>query len=143
MWLDLANAHNLIPHELIDFAVEFFYIPASITTIIARYFSKFYMCFSASQWQQLEIGIAFGFSISLIMFAIAFEIILIRARQVVKGLKLPTGERLPALRSYVDNVTIILQTVLCTSRVLKRLDEMTAWARLKIKPSKSRSLSLE
>ncbi len=30
----------------------------------------------------------------------------------------------------------------CTARLLKRLDELIQWARMKIKPSKSRSLSI-
>ncbi len=74
-----------------------------------------------------------GCSISPILFV---------ARQMARGLKSPSGERLPTLRGYMDDVTSILQTAPCTARLLKRFDELTAWARLKIKPSKSRSLSI-
>lgn len=42
----------------------------------------------------------------------------------------------------MDDVTSLLQTAACTSRLLKRMDELMSWARMKIKPSKSRSLSL-
>lgn len=42
----------------------------------------------------------------------------------------------------MDDVTTILQTAPCTARLLKRLDELIQWARMKIKPSKSRSLSI-
>lgn len=42
----------------------------------------------------------------------------------------------------MDDVTTILQTAPCTARLLKCLDELTTWARMKIKPSKSRSLSI-
>ncbi|KAJ8393990.1 hypothetical protein AAFF_G00055230 [Aldrovandia affinis] len=61
---------------------------------------------------------------------------------MVGGIKLQSGQRLPPLRSYMDDVTSILQTAACTTRLLKRLDELVSWARMKIKPSKSRSLSL-
>ncbi len=48
----------------------------------------------------------------------------------------------PLLRSYMDDITCLLQTAPCTSRLLKRLEELITWARIKFKPQKSRSLSL-
>ena len=42
----------------------------------------------------------------------------------------------------MDDVTSLLQTAACTSRLLRRMDGLMSWARMKIKPSKSRSLSL-
>lgn len=93
-------------------------------------------------WQHLEVGIAMGCAISSILFIAAFEIILIGTKQFIGGIKLPSGERLPPLRSYMDDVTSLLQTAACTSRLLKRMDQLMSWARMKIKPSKSRSLSL-
>lgn len=42
----------------------------------------------------------------------------------------------------MDDVTTNLQTAACTSRLLKRFDELVGWARMKVKPSKSRSLSI-
>ncbi|KAL2097226.1 hypothetical protein ACEWY4_006433 [Coilia grayii] len=146
VWLDLDNAYGSVPHKVIDYALEFFHIPSSVSTIIARYFGNFHMCFnregSTTRWQQLEVGIAMGCAISPILFVAAFELILRGARQVVGGVRLPSGERLPALTGYMDDVTSILQTAPCTARVLKRLDELTQWARMRIKPAKSRSLSI-
>ena len=46
---------------------------------------------------------------------IAFEIILRGARQVVGSMKLASGERLPLLRSNMDDMTIIFLTVPCTT----------------------------
>ncbi|XP_028448018.1 uncharacterized protein LOC114564703 [Perca flavescens] len=70
------------------------------------------------------------------------QVILIGARQVVGGVRLPAGQRLPPLRSYMDDITCLLRTAPCTSRLLKRLDELITWARMKFKSQKSRSLSL-
>ncbi|XP_078583875.1 uncharacterized protein LOC144866388 [Branchiostoma floridae x Branchiostoma japonicum] len=42
----------------------------------------------------------------------------------------------------MDDVTSILRSAPCTRRVLQRLEELTEWARMRFKPSKSRSLSL-
>ncbi|KAL7378001.1 hypothetical protein ABVT39_007243 [Epinephelus coioides] len=41
----------------------------------------------------------------------------------------------------MDDITTLLQTAACTSRLLKRLEALLTWARLKIKPAKSCSLS--
>ena len=146
VWLDLANAYGSVPHKLVEFALEFFHVPASVSNIIAKYFDNLHMCFSVDDymtgWQQLEVGIAMGCSISPILFVAAFEVLLIGARQMARGLKSPSGGRLPALRGYMDDVTSILQTAPCTARLLKRFDELTVWARMKIKPAKSRSLSI-
>ncbi|KAJ8351711.1 hypothetical protein SKAU_G00231870 [Synaphobranchus kaupii] len=83
-----------------------------------------------------------GCSISPILFVAAFEVILIGARQVVGGVRLSAGRRLPPLRIYMDDITCLLRTAPCMSRLLKRLDELISWARMKFKPCKSRSLSL-
>ena len=60
---------------------------------------------STTIWQQLEVGIAIGCSISPILFITAFEVIAIGARQVVGGTRLPSGRKLPPLRSYMDDIT--------------------------------------
>lgn len=51
---------------------------------------------------------------------------------MVRGMRSPSEQCLPALRSYIDDVTTFLQTADCTTRLL-------LWARMKIKP---RSLSI-
>ncbi len=146
IWLELANAYGSVPHLLIAYALEFFYIPDNIRTMIMNYFQDMHMCFALKKvttgWQQLEVGITMGCSISPILFVAAFEVILIGVRQVVGGVRLPAGQRLPPLRSYMDDITCLLRTAPCTSRLLKRLDELITWARMKFKPQKSRSLSL-
>ncbi|KAL7395412.1 hypothetical protein ABVT39_016252 [Epinephelus coioides] len=42
----------------------------------------------------------------------------------------------------MDDVTTLLQTSACTARLLKRFEELLTWARMRIKPAKSRSLSI-
>lgn len=70
--------------------------------------------------QQLEVGIAMGCSISPTLFIAAFKVSLIGARQVMGGVWLPVRWRLPELRSYLDDITRLLQTAPCTFRPLKR-----------------------
>lgn len=95
-----------------------------------------------TEWQQLEVGIAMGCSISPILFVAAFEVILIGARQVVGEVRLSTGQKFPPLRGFMDDITSLLPTAPCTARLLRRMDELMSWARMKIKPARSQSLSL-
>lgn len=57
--LDLANAYGSVPHQLIEFALDFFYIPTSIKAMIASYFQDMHMCFRLqtfiTKWQQLYV----------------------------------------------------------------------------------------
>ncbi len=84
VWLDLANAYGSVPHQLIEYALDFFYIPVCIRALVAKYFEDIKMCCThqdfTTSWQQLEVGIAMGCSISSILFVAAFEVILIGAR---------------------------------------------------------------
>lgn len=61
---------------------------------------------------------------------------------MVGTVKVLSEQRLPLLRSHMNVVTRLLQTAACTSQLLKILDELVSWARMKIKPFKFRSLSL-
>ncbi|KAI8482700.1 hypothetical protein Bbelb_395800 [Branchiostoma belcheri] len=146
VWLDLANAYGSIPHKVISYALDFFWVPVEMKQIVENYFADFKLSISTRSfttgWQKLEKGIAMGCSISPLLFTMGFEIFLIGAKQVVGGLRAPTGEKLPPVRAFMDDVTSILRTAPCTTRLLQRLEELTEWAGMKFKPSKSRSLSL-
>lgn len=97
VWLDLANAYGSVPHQLINYAMEFFHTPSCIKNIVASYFNDLQMCFSLQDfttgWQRLEVGIAMGCAISPILFVAAFEVILIGARQMVGGMTSPASFR--------------------------------------------------
>ncbi|KAI8513341.1 hypothetical protein Bbelb_099800 [Branchiostoma belcheri] len=146
VWLDLANAYGSIPHKVIRYALDFFWVPVEIRQMIENYFSDFRLCISTrdyvTKWQQLEKGIAMGCSISPLLFTMGFEILLLGAKQVVGGVRAPSGEKMPPLRAFMDDVTSILRIAPCTKRLLQRLEELSKWAGMKFKPAKSRSLSL-
>lgn len=83
-----------------------------------------------------------GCSISHILFMAAFEVILIGARWVVGGVRLsssqiPRPHPTPPLRGFIDDITSLLPTAPCTARLLRRMNELMSWARMKIKPAKS------
>lgn len=90
----------------------------------------------------LQKGTVMGCLISPILFTLAFEITLIGRRQTVCGVRSQSGQQLPLRRSYIDDITTLLQTVACTNRLLQRLDELQQCDRLKVKLVNSCSLSI-
>lgn len=109
VWLNLVNAYGSVPHLLISFALDFFHVPSCIQKLIDSFFSSFFISYasqeSSTEWHRLEKGIAMGCSISPILFTAAFEIHLIGGRQMARGVRCPTGQRVPAIQSYMDDVT--------------------------------------
>ena len=48
----------------------------------------------------------------------------------------------PSMKAFMDDVTVISESKSHMEKLLKRLQELFKWAIMKIKPSKSRSLSI-
>lgn len=83
-----------------------------------------------------------GCTISPLAFTMAKEIIIRALKWVVGGKRLQCGQRLPPIRAYMDDITTMTTTVPCTKRLLEKLHQDITWARMKIKPSKCRSISI-
>lgn len=101
---------------LIEYAVDFSYFLVGIRALVTKYSEDLQMCCThqdfTTDW--LEIGIAMGCLISLILFVAAFKIILKGARKMVGGVTL-SGQRLPpCMIRYMDDIATILQTAACT-----------------------------
>lgn len=129
VWLDLPKAYRSVPHQLTEFVLEFFHIPVCIRALVDKYFEDLQMCSTLRDtrgWKQLEVGIGMGCSISPILLVAAFEIILIGSRMVVGRVKLPSGKLLPVVRRFMDDITAILQTAACTTRLLDRIDKLVS-----------------
>lgn len=72
----------------------------------------------------------------------AMEVITGASKWVVGRQRIYSGLPLPLLRACIDDITTLTTTVPCTRKLLRKLEENISWARIKIKPSKSRSISI-
>ena len=141
VWLDLANAFGSVPHQLLQKSMEHFWIPPEIQTLLMTYYDKFIMRFSTDEyttnWQRLEIGVAAGCTISVIVFILTMELIL-------RG---TNTDRYTAIRSpkkaFMDDIAILTETAASMKKILGRLDELVTWARMKFRASKSRSVTFK
>ena len=137
IWLDLANAYGSVPHNLIQAAMDFFWIPKEVQKVLLKYYNKFKMRFTTTdfttEWQSLEVGVAAGCTISGILFVLVMEMLL-RSTDCENALV-----RVP-LRAFMDDVTIVSK-ITGAKGILARLDKLIEWSRMKFKAKKSRSLT--
>src|SRR4029434_1513287 len=93
-----------------------------------------------TQWQDLEKGIVTGCTISPILFIMGMNLLITAAVKESRGPIMESGIRQPPLRGFMDDLTITTATHVQTRWILKAIDDVETWARMKSKPKKSRSL---
>ncbi|GFN82159.1 reverse transcriptase [Plakobranchus ocellatus] len=121
--VDFASADSSEPHQIIDPAISK-NLPYSrgYSSNVRRLFSGFKIRFSteryATDWINLEIGIAMGCTISLILFVLAMEMGGASSADL-------SGEcYMPSLKVFMDDTTILCSTEKETRRMLVRLDAL-------------------
>ena len=146
VFLDLANAFGSVPHSLLWSAFAYFNVPEPITTLVKAYFLDIQLCITTEEyttaWQRLEMGIMAGCTISPLAFTMAMEVIIRASQWVVGGQRTKPDLQLPPIRAFMDDITTLTTTKACTKRLLNKLQQNIDWARLKLKPSKCRSISI-
>lgn len=99
LWLDLANAYGSMPHKLVFKTLERHHVPAKVRDIILEYYGDFRLRVSAgsrtSDWHRLEKGIITGCTISVILFALAMNMLVKSAEPECRGPKSKSGIRQP------------------------------------------------
>ena len=148
LWLDLANAYGSVPHKLIVFALRRYQVPEDWISLIMAYYDGMWGRTTASgvssEWVLYEKGIFAGCTISVILFIAAFNVILEYVDEAeVERYKMATGNRIELLRGFMDDVSILTRSIPMARIVLKRTEVAVAWARMKLKPGKSRSFVME
>ncbi|CAC5423518.1 unnamed protein product [Mytilus coruscus] len=144
VWLDLANAYGTVPHKLVELMLEIYHVPDGIRELIKEYFNHLQLRFIVgdytTSWQRLGVGIVTGCTISVILFSAAMNMIVKSVEKKSRGPWMKSGVQQPPGRAFMDDMTISTKTVIEARWTLQVLDKMITWARMKVKPSKSRSL---
>ena len=140
VWLDLANAYGSVPHKLIMKAMDHFFIPEKVQSLMKNYYDKFKMRFTTknftTDWHRLEVGIAAGCTISVIWFVLVMEMLL-RSADLSEDKAMVNSPK----KAFMDDVTLLCRDQEQMRNVLSRLEELIRWARMKFKAKKSRSLT--
>ena len=144
IWLDLANAYGSVPHKLIEFALNRYRVPQNWIRLIMNYYDSLWTRVSTSaaqsDWKQLQRGIFAGCTISVILFLLAFNVLLefINANKY-PAFKLSNGNSLPIFRGFMDDLSVMTVGVPYAKEILGKVNSALIWARMKSKASKSRS----
>ena len=119
IWLDLENAYGLVRHQLLEKAMEFFWILEVIKNLISTYFKRTYVRFSnnkyATNWQKLNIGIMMRCVISPLLFVLVKDMIL---RSADVNTNQITG---PSMKAFMDDVTLIAESRSHMEQLVTRL----------------------
>ncbi|KAJ3582705.1 hypothetical protein NHX12_000329 [Muraenolepis orangiensis] len=144
--LDLENAFGSIPHKLVQFTLTKHHVPSRCRDLIADYYSNFRMRVSSgaitSSWHKVEIGIITGCTISVTLFSLSMNMLTKSAEPECRGPRTNSGQRQPPIRAFMDDLTVMTESVPGCRWILKGLEELVEWARMHLKPAKSRSMVL-
>ena len=146
VWLDLEKAYPNVPHQLIKYSVEHYNFPPTLSTLIMSDFNRMKMRFTVgkntTRWQNLEKGIMAGCTVSVVLFITAMNVIISAVETECRGPESISGVRHPPCRAFMDDITAMTSSITGTRWVLRGLERLTLWARMKFKPKKSRSLTI-
>ena len=95
-----------------------------------------YIYIHSTNWQKLNISIMMGCVISPLIFVLVMEMLLRRTKDTT------SKKTVPAMKAFMDDVMVISELKSHMEKLLKRLQELLKWAVMKVKLSKSRSLSI-
>ncbi|XP_029359637.1 uncharacterized protein LOC115044643 [Echeneis naucrates] len=147
LWLDLNNAYGLIPHKLVEVALEKHHVPQKVKHLILDYYSEFSLRVSSgemtSDWHQLEVGIITGCTISVTLFALEMNMLVKAAEPQCRGPLSKSGVRQPPISAFMDDLTVTTTAVSGARWILQGLERIMAWVRMSFNPAKSRSLVLK
>ena len=77
-WLDQQNAYGTVPHNLIQFSLEWYHIPAHIRKIVFKYYDELFICVKTKDWTAdwlcCYIGVFKGCPLSCILFLAVFNL---------------------------------------------------------------------
>ena len=95
-----------------------------------------------TRWQDLQIGIPMGCTISPVLFGLGMEIIVHAAKVEGTGIELSPGKELPPIRAFMDDLALLTRARELAAAILRRLEEFMDWGQLAFNSKKPRSLVL-
>ena len=148
-WLDLQNAYGSVPHNLIQYALEWYYVPDPIRKIVFNYYDESYIRVKTNNWTttwiHCGIGVFQGCPLSCTLFTAVFNLCLdLLQKQANLGFHLPGTSITTSTMAYADDLTLISKNPTDCQKLIDVVDTFLRWTRtMKAKPSKCKSLAMK
>ena len=144
VWLDIANAYGSVPHQLVFLALERYGVHPMWIEVFKSYYSGLWSCsFSPrapSSWHQHFRGIFQGCTASIILFLSAMNIFI---EYICADLDPQIIKSSPPAKAFMDDLFLKGSSLVETQNLLNRANNCLNWARMRLKPAKSKSLIME
>ena len=127
-WLDLANAYGSVAHNLIQYALEWYHVPANMRELIYHYYDELFVRIRTKQWKSewfmYQIGLFQGCPLSVVLFLIVFNLLLdlLKTKQEL-GYQLKNLELIQLQKAYADDLTLIAKSKTSSSGDFPQLDK--------------------
>ena len=147
IWLDLANAYGSMPHNLVKLTLQWYHVSEKIRQLLESYFDRLELRFAVQNfttaWQRLEVEIVTGCTVSVILFSAAMNLMVKSVEKMSRGPWMRAGVRQPPVRAFMGDMTVSTKTIIEARWTLTEIEDIIDWARMKIKPTTSRSFAEE
>ncbi|XP_071845750.1 uncharacterized protein [Apostichopus japonicus] len=148
-WLDLQNAYGTVPHNLVQFALDWYHVPDHIRKIIFKYSDELFIRVKTTDWTtdwiQCTIGVFQGCPLSCILFLAVFNLCLDLLDQLNHlGYCMSGSDITSSAKAYADDLTLIARSPESCQELVDTMNIFLKWTRtMKAKPSKCRSHAMK
>ena len=145
--VDLKNAFGSVPHTRIAWALQRFGAPDWVRNYVADFYGSVHSQIHSKSWDtrflQVSRGVLQGDTLSPLLFLMVMQVALDGLTATCPGYGFTTvdGHR-HFLKCFADDLTIIATTPKQLQLATKKLEQITEWLGLEIKPSKCRSFGM-
>ena len=146
--VDLKNAFGSVPHERIQWALDRFGAPTWFQQYIQNFYGSLHTQMQCKAWStnylQVHRGVLQGDTLSPLLFLLVMQVALDALTTTCPGYGyVASGTVQPHfLKCFADDLTIITTSPKRLQLAVDKLDHITAWLGLEIKPSKCRTFAL-
>jgi hypothetical protein len=149
-WIDLKNAFGSVSHNLIQFALNWYHVPAHLANIIHIYYDMLFATIETREWSSkcftYEIGVFQGCVISPLLFNMVFNLLLdlLSPRTDEAGYELKKTNVVIHDLAYADDLSIVARSPQEAQTSLNLMDRFLSWTRtMAAKPRKCKSLAFK
>lgn len=150
-WLDFGNAFGSVKHNLLQFSMSYYGVPAVLRNIIYKYYDSLHFSISTSEWStdviRFETGLFQGCCLSPVGFKIVFNLLLDLMKDFPQNslytFRKQQGLVVQPCLAFADDLTLLCRSKHAMMSLLTKVEDFCRWTGcMVIRASKCRALCL-